>query len=349
MKKLIYVIGISIVLVCTGIFLGGLLNRYNEQGFETKGEDFEDAFVYESEVENEQECTQFEEYDVQKSVCFFECDTKQECDEINQKIDTELDVLENKYKEFANKFKEFEGDVQDLEEVAEVVYNIDKGEDFVLVDGEPSEDQKRIGGWLASILPTDFSDIFLDRLIFYRKEDDFAAFVSEDMDLRKWDVYVNMKSFDEDGEIEMVFTLVHEFAHILTLNKTQVDAGIVDEDKCKNYFVSEGCTKEDAYLNKFYKRFWENKFDVSAEGSVENYDKNPSAFVTEYAATNPGEDIAESFAAFVFGRKNEVQTTVAQNKINYLYEYPEFVKIRKSIRMELRPFARKQIQNIRAH
>ena len=154
-------------------------------------------------------------------------------------------------------------------------------------------------------------------------------------------MYVSMETF-QNGEKEMIFTLIHEFAHILTLNNAQLD-GTISEDSCQQRFVTEGCLNADSYLNVFYGKFWKDKFNAEVEDSYENYEKNPSAFVTEYAATNPEEDIAETFATFVFNKKKETQSTIAEEKIAFFYVYPKPVEIRDSIRLELKPFVRKRI------
>ncbi|MEZ4643120.1 MAG: hypothetical protein R3E31_10390 [Chloroflexota bacterium] len=53
-------------------------------------------------------------------------------------------------------------------------------------------------------------------------------------------------------------------------------------------------------------------------------------FVTDYAATNPGEDIAESFTAFILQPK-PTEDTLAAEKILFFYDYPELVALRKDL------------------
>lgn len=175
-------------------------------------------------------------------------------------------------------------------------------------------------------------------------DDDSAAFVVPNINNKnKLDIFINLKSLKEDGEKEMVFTLVHEFAHILTLNKTQINGEIFEKEKCNNYYIDEGCLYKDAYLNEFYQKFWKDRFNAKVENSLENYNKKPTAFVTEYAATNPSEDIAESFVAFVFAKNNKnKQGIIANQKIFFFYKYPEIVKIRDTIHKNLKSFIRKK-------
>jgi hypothetical protein len=57
-------------------------------------------------------------------------------------------------------------------------------------------------------------------------------------------------------------------------------------------------------------------------------------FLTSYAAKNPEEDIAESWAFFILSSKPE-PTSIANQKILFFYEYPELVTLRQEIRDRL--------------
>ncbi|MBK9051223.1 MAG: hypothetical protein IPL78_09985 [Chloroflexi bacterium] len=48
--------------------------------------------------------------------------------------------------------------------------------------------------------------------------------------------------------------------------------------------------------------------------------------MTDYAATNPAEDIAETFMAFVLEPKPNGDT-IAEEKVLFFYQYPELVAI----------------------
>ena len=62
----------------------------------------------------------------------------------------------------------------------------------------------------------------------------------------------------------------------------------------------------------------------------EFYSKYPDQFVSEYAATNPREDIAESWTEFVM-RPKPTDTSTADQKVQFFYEYPELVETRRQI------------------
>lgn len=139
---------------------------------------------------------------------------------------------------------------------------------------------------------------------------------------------------------DMAITLLHEYGHILTMNKTQVDNGKRAAALCKKTVFVEtriaGCSTKKSYLNAFVKKFWTQEeldasLEASAKGSDSFYRANRSSFVTKYAASNAIEDIAESFADFVL-RKKPTGTTEKDLKILFFYDYPELVKERARIR-----------------
>ena len=65
------------------------------------------------------------------------------------------------------------------------------------------------------------------------------------------------------------------------------------------------------------------------------YNRHRVRFVTNYAATNPGEDIAEVFATFVTMSTRPEGNTIAERKILLMYDEPELVQLRTYIRNNL--------------
>ena len=134
------------------------------------------------------------------------------------------------------------------------------------------------------------------------------------------DAYANQTLDTKD----LTYSLIHDYAHVLTLGSTQVtpdlelltadenefgDIAFRKEQACPNFFLQEGCTRTNSYINLYYQAFWTDLYNELEEinyieDESEYYDaldafylENKSQFVTDYAATNPGEDIAESFTA----------------------------------------------------
>ena len=183
-----------------------------------------------------------------------------------------------------------------------------------------------------------------------------AAVEQAPNDPAKWMIEVD--EADLQNKKELVFTLVHEYAHLLTLNADQVlpdiavfnnpdDQNLYDKEvaACPTYFPSEGCSKPNSYINTFYNRFWVNivdewqKIDALSTASDQNpyYDKlyafyqaHQDQFVDDYAATNASEDMAETFAYFVFSPK-PTGDSIRGQKILFFYDYPELIQLRSQI------------------
>ena len=191
-------------------------------------------------------------------------------------------------------------------------------------------------------------DIFVDT-----PEEDFLAYVVQDSwDMSKWIVSLDIEDMLEDLDY-FNETLIHEFTHLLTLGVDQVDVAAVwsewdlpdhewyelyDEEvaACETYFTGEGCAHEDAYIYDFVLAFWQEIFDehgaIDTNGDgIDFYTDNELDYVTWYAATNPGEDIAESFAYFVLEDEAD-ETYVRGQKQNFVYEDAELVELRENIR-----------------
>ncbi|MBN8655396.1 MAG: hypothetical protein J0M11_06625 [Anaerolineae bacterium] len=164
---------------------------------------------------------------------------------------------------------------------------------------------------------------------------------------------------DLEDKDSLIFTLIHEYAHLLTLNSEQVapDKELVDDPfnpelqiekgaACAYYFTGTGCSYEDSYVNAFYNRFWVDLEEEWSVIDVMQYDEDASLeyyaalyafykehqdqFVDDYSVTHPTEDIAESFTYFVFSPKPS-GNSIKEQKINFFYEYPELVQLRSDI------------------
>ncbi|WFD11190.1 hypothetical protein [Tepidibacter hydrothermalis] len=195
------------------------------------------------------------------------------------------------------------------------------------------------------IIPKSYINRITEFEIMTDGKDEMLAYVhSPDNKNKKWTLAIDLEdAFNKKGKLigkDLDETIVHEFAHILTLNDNQV---IPKEIKSVNYITDEGTTKKDSYLNLFYKKFWADIFEEfktysedeeNEEALIEFYDKYKSRFVSEYAATNPEEDIAESFKEFVVSEKPK-GNSIAKKKILFFYDFPELVKIREEIRKSL--------------
>ncbi len=153
----------------------------------------------------------------------------------------------------------------------------------------------------------------------------------------------------------LVFTMLHEFGHLLTLNASQVPPDLkvfdnpTDEDiynqevnACSTYFPGEGCSLKNSYINDFFNRFWTDIYaewqkidDIQNDQRRENrlevfYNKYQDQFVDNYAVTDPSEDIAETWAFYILSPRPE-GNSIADQKIKFFYQYPELVQLRQQI------------------
>jgi len=155
-------------------------------------------------------------------------------------------------------------------------------------------------------------------------------------DLTSWNFALGIDSAYPDGETletsgDFVHTIIHEYGHIMSLNDEQLDP---NSNSC-DYNPGEGCARSDSYLNGFYNRFWTDIANEHSAIGEDDYDaldafysKYEDRFVSDYAATNPVEDLAEVFSHFVTMDSQPTGNQIKDEKVRYLYEFPELVSLR---------------------
>ncbi len=209
-----------------------------------------------------------------------------------------------------------------------------------VIDNESKAQHDFIWNRFRTLIPAAYRSNFAEYIVYNDPDDDTAAYVAQtDESLQNWQIAININdTFDSQVNLidskEFDLTLIHEFAHVMTLNNGQVDPE-TDELNCRpQFFTGEGCARKSAFINLFFKKFWTQSQLEAAETDPEAfYDKNPERFVTDYAASNPGEDIAETFSYFVARPKpKNCDRSIAEKKLCFLYEFPSLVTLRKNIR-----------------
>ncbi len=159
-------------------------------------------------------------------------------------------------------------------------------------------------------------------------------------DLSSWKMGLAIDAAQDLSKIdlatEFAYTSIHEYAHVLTLNNTQVDAS-TSEANCGGFHVGEGCVRSDSYINELYNLGWadiidEHKAIKSGDDESKFYTKYKDRFVTPYAASNPAEDIAEVFTVFVTSDSRPKGNTIADKKVQAMYERPDLLNLRSQIR-----------------
>jgi hypothetical protein len=219
---------------------------------------------------------------------------------------------------------------------------------------EDTDAHQKIWVYYANLIPAEHRSDLTQFIIFTDGHDEVMAAVEQDYnDPEKWVLAVDI--VDAGNPQELTYTLIHEFGHLLTLNASQVEP---DEDifkdpenddlyedamaACPQYFPGEGCSAPTSYINLYFQRFWAEIHDEWDEINYiddddEYYDaldafyyQYQDQFVTDYAATNPGEDIAESWTHFVLQPK-PAGNSVSEQKVLFFYEFPELVELREKI------------------
>jgi hypothetical protein len=142
---------------------------------------------------------------------------------------------------------------------------------------------------------------------------------------------------DPDALKDFEPTVVHELGHMLSFQQSQLDS---KGEAQGTLVIDEGTLKADSYLNLYYQRFWKTTYPnhgpattSDAEGTA-LYNSAPDSFVTEYAATGPLEDFAESFARFVVGPP-PTGNSVGDQKVKFFSAWPELVAMKTQMRAGL--------------
>jgi hypothetical protein len=229
----------------------------------------------------------------------------------------------------------------------------------------PSEYQKyqedtashlRIWEFYVAMIPSELRS-FVNEFVIYTDgpEAGTGAWVSpSSTDEGYWRVGFDL--LDSDYPPFLAEAVVHETAHLITLNISQVP---YDEDHyyyydakqkivpgCSQYAVDGGCSQPGSYINLFYQRFWKDIYEEwwAVEQEAQNvesfeeylemmekfYNSNSDLFLNDYAATNVEEDMAESFAFFALNPKPS-GNSIYEQKVAFYYEFPELVKYRQQI------------------
>lgn len=215
---------------------------------------------------------------------------------------------------------------------------------------EDLEAPQRIWNYFTAIMPSSEMKWIDSYTLFTDGPYNTLAWVSpEDSGRDKWTLAVDI--VDSQDPTMLTYTLVHEFGHLITLNTDQIpviefgEGWTQNSAVCAQFSYSDGCAATDSYIFSFYKKFWRFIYDdwmktvapddyrdeTPFEDRVQKfYKKHADQFIEEYAATNITEDMAVSFEYFVLNQKPQ-DDSIPSKKIQFFYDYPEIVKMRKEI------------------
>jgi len=232
------------------------------------------------------------------------------------------------------------------------IYNVEEGAISLDEQWKGAELEKNQQLWqrVDTVLPKSSRSIIKKFIVFSDGVFNIDASMSSINDDNKtFQVYVDVvDSFDENNKIKgktLTYNITHEYGHVLSLNHTQ----FLDDydEESGTLTIDEGTLKEDAFLNVFYNKYWKKHYeealktkeiedeDKKYEVQTKYFEKHSDEFVTQYAASELIEDIAESFAYFVMNDKPK-DDSIKNNKILFFYNYEELVKIRDEMRNSIK-------------
>jgi hypothetical protein len=202
--------------------------------------------------------------------------------------------------------------------------------------------QRKLWAFFTDIIPAEQRTQLSRFEVFTDGPNNSLGAVEQTDDPRRW--MLSMDIQDGANFPDLSTTLVHEFAHLLTLNDTQVtpdmpvfdqpnDAEVFEAEAagCPTYFLFEGCSRPDSYINQFFQRFWTGLYaewkPIDAETDEDKqdrdlerfYERHADQFLSTYAATSPEEDIAESFMYFIFTPRPAGEDIAGQKQL-FFYE-----------------------------
>jgi hypothetical protein len=219
---------------------------------------------------------------------------------------------------------------------------------------------QEIWAFIVEVVPAEYRTNVAYFMVFTDGPAGTLGAVEQTADPEAWMLEMDVQ---DAGDLPaLATTLVHEIAHVFTLNTSQVatdlavfndpedDTAYAEGDAaCDTYFMFEGCSTPDSYINQFFARYWGELYpgwlelnQEQDETTLENllsdfYGRHPGQFVSSYAVTSPEEDIAESFLYFVLSPP-PAGDTIAEEKILFFYEFPELVILRDRMRASLCPY-----------
>lgn len=82
-------------------------------------------------------------------------------------------------------------------------------------------------------------------------------YLYDDNTTSNWGFALNL--LDLEPKLERLSTMIHEFAHLLSLGKYQVTP-YISEDNCQQLHIEEGCIQTNSYLQAFYDQFWTDTY-----------------------------------------------------------------------------------------
>ncbi len=216
-----------------------------------------------------------------------------------------------------------------------------------VLGGDPTPRHTAAWNRITELVPDRYLNL-LSALEVLDGDGESAAYVyPDDADPTRWVLGIDISGMGDTEEF--THTIVHELGHLVSLNSDQVPPVPTNSrydavaEACRTYFTGEGCALDGSYMGRFAGMFWNDILDEwQALDEIADEDaywealdrfwsRHSDRFVSDYAATNPGEDMAETFAWFVL-HDRPTGDSIAERKVLFMWDQPELVSLREEIR-----------------
>lgn len=220
--------------------------------------------------------------------------------------------------------------------------NISKVQDYKVsgMDVALQKDVKKhqmIWSFIKKVAPQKYLNTIEEFLVYNGTVQRTGGFViASDGNLSKWRFAIAIE--DINNESDLVRIVIHELAHIITLSKEQIRNNL-DDSSCDTFISFTGCPKKESYINVLFTKYWKDIYEEFKNLNSTNkqdvfLSKYGDRFLTQYAATNPTEDIAEAITEFVeFGELTGV--SIGEKKVRLMHSFPEIVAFRNHVKKAL--------------
>lgn len=189
---------------------------------------------------------------------------------------------------------------------------------------------------MLDLLPEGAFADFTRLTLFSDGVDETVAYVyALDAKGTRWEIALDPADSDDVGYFTE--TVLHEYAHYLTLNADQVS--YTGKQTVDTYNEPGMVSRAGSYLDDFYQAFWTDYLDDCLSCPTDTFNfflRHYDDFIGPYASTDPSEDICESFTFFVLRpRDPQADEEVWSQKLDFFYDYPELVEFRQTVRDNL--------------
>jgi len=192
--------------------------------------------------------------------------------------------------------------------------------------------------FVTRLIPYEFRGRLVEFEVFHG-ENELLGYVAplNDGDLSRWKFALAIDAAKDLEQIDFkdffTYVVIHEYGHVLTLNEGEIKT---EYTNCNTFETQEGCPKTNSYIYQNFQIGWSDIYEeflqLNEREIIDFYEKYQERFSSDYAATNPGEDIAEVFAFFITTEEAPRGNTIADQKIKAMYDQPYLVELREKIR-----------------